>query len=117
MLSLEYISFMGVEKMAWVVNLRPYFEHHTVLSAALIAGFVGAVTLPAITMTDPFRHRFASLLWVAFVSGVVGILMKYSGLFPYLTLHYYDTVPTWYSFLSDANSGIVVALTYHILFK
>lgn len=117
MLSLKYISFMGVENMAWVVNLRPYFEHHTVLSAALIAGFVGAVTLPAITTTDPFRHRFASLLWVAFVSGVVGILMKYSGLFPYLTLHYYDTVPTWYSFLSDANSGIVVALTYHILFK
>lgn len=115
LLSLNHIGFMGLEKMAWVVNLRPYFEHHTVLSAALIAGFVGAVTLPLITTTNPFRGRLASLAWVAFISGLAGILMKHSGLFPYLTTYYYDTVPTWYSMLSDANSGVVVALTYHAL--
>ncbi len=117
MLSLHRIAFMGVENMAWVKNLRPYFEHHTVLSAALIAGFVGAVTLPIITTTNPFRRQFPSLLWVALISALVGLPMRYSGLFPYLTMYYYEPVPTWYSMLSDANSGVVVALTYHALLR
>ena len=45
------VRAFGVERMRWVLNLRPYFEQHTLLSAALVAGFVGAVTLPLITVS------------------------------------------------------------------
>lgn len=113
------IPLLGIERMRWVTNLKPYFQQHTLLAAALIAGFVGAVTLPLITLTKPsdWNSKVLSLVWVALVSGVVGVLMRYSGLFPYLTKYYYDTVPHWYSFLSDANSGVVVAVTYHVLLR
>jgi hypothetical protein len=113
------VRAFGVERMRWVLNLRPYFEQHTLLSAALVAGFVGAVTLPLITATNPFREsrRIASLGWVALVSGAVGFPMKHSGLFPHLKRHYYDPVPAWYSFLTDAFSGVVVAATYHALLR
>ena len=82
----EKLKFMGIEKLSWVVALRPYFKHHTVLSAAAIAGVVGAGT------------------------SVVGIPMRYTGLFPYLKAYYYDPLPITTIF-SDALSGVIVALT------
>ena len=42
-LSEAKIKFFGIENMKWVTVLKKYFEKHTVLSAALIAGFVGAI--------------------------------------------------------------------------
>ena len=107
------LEFMGIEKLSWVVALRPYFEHHTVLSAAAIAGVVGAGTSVIINKFTPevaSESTLLYLLWVAFVSAVVGIPMRYSGLFPYLKRYYYDPLPITTIF-SDALSGVIVALT------
>ena len=43
MMSEGKISFLGVENMKWVRTLKNYFKKHTILSAALLAGFVGAL--------------------------------------------------------------------------
>ncbi len=109
----EKLKFMGIEKLSWVVALRPYFEHHTVLSAAAIAGVVGAVTSVIINKSIPesvTKSHLLYLLWVAFISAIVGIPMRYSGLFPILKKYYYDPLPITTIF-SDALSGVVVALT------
>tara|TARA_B110000285_G_C14958478_1_gene530421 strand:- start:326 stop:799 length:474 start_codon:yes stop_codon:yes gene_type:complete len=107
------LKFMGIEKLSWVVALRPYFEYHTVLSAAAIAGVVGAGTSVIINKFTPkivSESNMFYLLWVAFVSAVVGIPMRYSGMFPYLKAYYYDPLPITTIF-SDALSGVIVALT------
>lgn len=107
------LEFMGIENFSWVIALRPYFEHHTVLSAAAIAGVVGAGTSLIIAETVPefmYESTPLYLVWVAFVSAVVGIPMRHSGLFPYLKMYYYDPLPITTIF-SDALSGVVVALT------
>lgn len=109
----QKLKFMGIEKLNWVVTLRPYFEYHTVLSAAAIAGVVGAVTSVIINKTTPKSFTDSNLLyllWVAFISALVGIPMRYSGLFPILKKYYYDPLPITTIF-SDALSGLVVALT------
>lgn len=109
----EKVRFMRIETLNWVVALRPYFRHHTPLSAALIAGFVGAITSLIINKTVPgyFRNSVVFyLIWVAFVSAAIGIPMRYSGLFPHLRTHYYDPLPITTVF-SDALSGVMVALT------
>ena len=107
------LAFIGIEDLNWVVALRPYFEYHTVLSAAMIAGFVGAVTSIILARTTPAYMNDSIvlyLLWVAFISAIVGIPMRYSGLFPVLKKYYYDRFPITTIF-SDALSGVVVALT------
>lgn len=109
----EKLKFMGIEKLSWVVALRPYFEHHTVLSAAAVAGVVGAGTVVILNRFTPkvmTESTLLYLLWVAFVSAAVGIPMRYLGLFPYLKKYYYDPLPITTIF-SDALSGVVVALT------
>ena len=108
------LHLFGIEDMKWVRVLTPYFEEHTPLAAALIAGFVGACTYPLIVHTNPFsEHRvLMSTVWVALVSGLVGIPMRYSGLFPHLKKYYYDELGPTYSFMTDAMSGVVVAGTY-----
>jgi hypothetical protein len=109
----EKLQFMRIEKLSWVVALRPYFEHHTLISAAAIAGIVGAITSVLINKSTPERMSESNLLyllWVAFVSAIVGIPMRYSGLFPHLKKYYYDPLPITTIF-SDALSGVVVALT------
>lgn len=116
---------LGVEKMKWVVVLKEYFEAHTLLAAALIAGFVGAFTLVAVDYTVPRAinaYHYSSIdvqlyyvAFVALVSGLIGFPMKYSGLFPELKKYYYDRLGTVYSFMSDAFSGIVVTVTYGVI--
>lgn len=103
-----------VRRWKWVRVLCPYFEQHTLLSAALIAGFVGSVTYAVIAYTWP--HISLSLhsnimlytLYVIGVSGIIGIPMRLSGLFPKLEEHYYETLGFAYSFATDAFSGFVV---------
>lgn len=110
-----YIQLFGVEKMKWVTVLREYFQYHTPLSAALIAGFVGAMTYVVINATNPFKPGVMYVGWIALVSGLVGPVMYHSGLFPVLNTYYYDRLSWWESFASDANSGVVVALSYWFL--
>jgi hypothetical protein len=113
------ITFFGIEKMKWIRALKGYFENHTVLSAALIAGFVGAITYYIITKSIDFLNvpgfNIYTILLTIFISGIVGIPMRYSGLFPHLKKHYYDNLGFWYSFATDAFSGVVVGSTYQII--
>ena len=40
--------------MPFIKDLKPYFQKHTLLAAALIAGFVGATTQPIILQINHF---------------------------------------------------------------
>ncbi len=110
----QKIRILGIHKWRWVAALRPYFAKHTVLSAALLAGLAGAIAYACITL-PPFYDTlgpFASLAWILVVSGVLGIPMRYSGLFPHLKTYYYDSLGFLYSLLTDILSGLVVCVTF-----
>ena len=112
------LSFFGIEKMKWVTTLNPYFEYHTVLGAALIAAFVGAIAYVLIIYTYDVldvNNKLYQLVWVFLISGLVGIPMRLSGLFPILNEHYYKPLGFTYSFITDGMSGVVVAITLFIL--
>lgn len=119
LLSEDKIKFFGIENMKWITVLEEYFEKHTVLSAALIAGFVGAIThFIIIKSLDTFNMSGVNLyttLLVILISGIVGIPMRYSGLFPHLEKYYYEPLGFGYSFATDAFSGIVVGASYQII--
>lgn len=108
------ISFLGIENMKWVTTLRDYFNYHTVLGAALIAAFVGVIAYVLIIYTfDTFsiNNKVYQLLLVFLISALVGIPMRYSGLFPILNKYYYEPLGFTYSFITDGISGIIVGIT------
>ena len=112
------ISFFGIEKMKWVTTLKAYFEHHTILGAALIAAFVGAIAYVLIIYTFDsldVNNKMYQLLLSFFISGLVGIPMRLSGLFPILDKHYYEPLGFTYSFITDGISGVIVSLTLFFL--
>lgn len=119
LMSEDKIKFFGIENMKWITVLEEYFEKHTILSAALIAGFVGAVThfiiIKSLDVLNLSGINIYTVLSVILISGIVGIPMRYSGLFPHLKKHYYDQLGFSYSFATDAFSGIVVAASYQII--
>lgn len=98
-------------------TIRGYFERHTVLSAALIAGLVGAVTFAAIVrlFPDAVRPSAMACLKVFLVSALIGFPMQWSRLFPHLDDHYYRKVPRVQSFIADGTSGVMVACVYWIV--
>lgn len=115
-----------VSDWKWVKVLRPYFQRHTLLSAALIAGFTGAVAYTLIAhswplveepvggvlaQSGPWLITVGYLCYVALLSGLVGLPMRVSGLFPHLVEYYYKPLGFTYSFATDAFSGVVVAVT------
>tara|TARA_B100000519_G_C14254054_1_gene444079 strand:+ start:136 stop:492 length:357 start_codon:yes stop_codon:yes gene_type:complete len=98
--------------------LIPYFQKHTLLSAALIAGFIGATTQFIIVNIYPFPsdfkdiHKVLYFLFLSFiVSALYGFLMKGSKLFPHLDETYYKELGTVRSMYHDGISGIIVQLT------
>tara|TARA_Y100000361_G_scaffold151877_1_gene170144 strand:+ start:394 stop:900 length:507 start_codon:yes stop_codon:yes gene_type:complete len=98
------------------VLTRPYFEEHTVLSAALIAGFIGAFTylpLHALGVTD--RASYSNIISIFLGSALIGFPMEWSGMFPILQKHYYDALPRYQTFLADGLSGIMVAFVFWII--
>ena len=107
---------LDVHNWKWVKVLRPYFEKHTLLGAALIAGFVGAITAYLMSFVKVQNIYLYSLILVL-VSGLIGIPMRYTGLFPHLRRHYYDPLGSYTSFLTDAFSGVVVGCTIFLLKK
>ncbi len=119
MMSEGKISFLGIEKMKWVKTLKNYFEKHTVLSAALLAGFVGALCYILYIYTiDTFKlklNNYYSLILTLFLSGIIGIPMRYSGLFPVLNEHYYKPLGFTYSFITDSLSGVIVAISLYLI--
>tara|TARA_B110000483_G_scaffold231777_1_gene298569 strand:- start:21151 stop:21606 length:456 start_codon:yes stop_codon:yes gene_type:complete len=112
------ISFLGIENMKWVTTLKDYFNYHTVLGAALIAAFVGAIAQVLIIYTfDIFNvtNKFLQLLIIFIISSLVGIPMRYSGLFPILDKYYYKPLGFTYSFITDGISGVIVAITLFLI--
>lgn len=104
--------------MPFIGDLEPYFKIHTLLAAALIAGFVGATTQPIIFAITPFPKNIMNLsyllkfLVVSFIiSALYGFIMKWSGLFPHLQKYYYDKLGVVRSMYHDGISGLIVQFT------
>ena len=114
-MALGHIHLLGIENMKWVTVLKPYFEYHTLLGAALIAGFVGAFTGALLLSLPVPQNEPWAAIWLFILSGLVGIPMRLSGLFPVLEKHYYEPLGFTYSFITDGLSGIVVGGTYAMI--
>lgn len=99
--------------------LRDYFDKHTILSAGLIAGFVGALTFIVILSIFPeaIRASAMSCFKIFLISALIGFPMEWSQLFPHLNVDYYQKIPRIQSFLADGMSGVMVASVFWILKK
>ena len=98
------------------VLTRSYFKEHTVLSAALIAGFIGACTfIPLLPLGVTERASYMNIVAIFLVSALIGFPMEWSGMFPILQKHYYDPLPRYQTFLADGMSGIMVAFVFWII--
>ena len=100
-------------------RIREYFNKHTPLAAALIAGFVGAVTFWVIFMVysgvpDPTVYNGAVIFAI---SALIGIPMRHSNIFPHLDKHYYQVMPRIQSYMADGLSGVMVAAVYYSIVK
>ena len=123
-LNFEKIPKIIQQRMPFIKDLKPYFQHHTLLAAALIAGFIGGTAQPIIVAFMRFPTKKASMIYVAkfmvlsfIISALYGFLMKWSKLFPYLQKHYYDKLGLVRSMYHDGISGIIVQTTLLILFR
>jgi len=118
LLSENYDLLPKIMQYDFIRYLIPYFQKHTLLSAALIAGFIGATTQFIIVNIYPFPsdfkdiHKVLYFLFLSFiVSALYGFLMKGSKLFPHLDKTYYKELGTVRSMYHDGISGIIVQLT------
>jgi len=105
-----------IKEYKFIEYLIPYFKKHTVLAAALIAGFVGAVTQYIILEIYPIpkfkvKKIFILLLITFIISGLLGFVMKASKLFPYLDETYYKSLGNIKGAIHDGVSGVIVQIT------
>jgi len=95
--------------------LVPYFEKHTLLDAALIAGFIGAVTqfiiLKLVKLPKQFKNSLNFLVISFIVSALFGFIMKFSKLFPNLDETYYKNLGPIRGMYHDGVSGLIVQIT------
>ena len=118
MISEERMPMLSIIKdSAWMLSLKEYYKRTTPLQAALVAGFVGAVTQFFIVMVRAPPARYDPLtnltfLWVTFVvGGFMGELMRMSGLFPVLNSTIYSELTRLQSIMADGSSEVVVNAT------
>ena len=102
----------------FIQYLEPYFMQHTLLDAALIAGFVGATTQVIIlyfmalpSRNSSMKYILQFLTWSFIVSALYGFVMKASKLFPYLEKYYYEPLGIFKSLYHDGTSGLIVQIT------
>jgi hypothetical protein len=121
-MSLNFEKLPSALQMDFVQYLKPYFQHHTLLAAALIAGFVGATTQPIILSIMPFPKNIFDILTVGkfmiitfIISALYGFIMKWSKLFPYLEKYYYDNLGIVGGMYHDGVSGLIVQITLLLL--
>ena len=117
-MSENYKRLPNIMKYDFVRILQPYFKKHTLLGAALIAGFVGAITQYVILNMISFPSDImdvssvVTFLLVSFIiSGLFGIIMKATKLFPHLDEYYYKPLGLIRSIYHDGISGLVVQIT------
>jgi len=115
----------------WYISLKKYFKIHTPLSAILLAGFIGFITQIIIfniiyleninidILESIHSNKFINIikfLVISFIiSGLIGIPIKMSGLFPILEDTYYKKLGDVRSFITDGYSGLVVQITLLII--
>lgn len=123
-MSLNYDKLPNYFQMDFVKSLKPYFKHHTILAAALIAGFVGATTQPIIISIMPFPRNIFNFSYVFkfmilsfIISALYGFIMKGSKLFPYLERYYYEPLGVIRSMYTDGVSGLVVQATLLFIYS
>jgi len=121
-MSLNYNKLPKYFQMDFVKDLIPYFKHHTLLAAALIAGFVGATTQFIILSIMSFPKSIFNFVYIIkfmilsfIISALYGFIMKGSKLFPYLERHYYEPLGVLRSMYTDGFSGLIVQTTLLIL--
>ena len=121
-LSENYDRLPEMIKYDFIRYLQPYFQKHTVLSAMLLAGFVGTCSQYMIVqlqsfpnVTDSWGVLVMFMVWSFIVSALGGFVMKCSGLFPHLDETYYQQLGTYRSMYHDGLSGIIVQLTIFLL--
>ena len=118
-LSENYNKIPSILQNDFVLYLKPYFKKHTLLAAALIAGFVGAVTQVIILNvhklpTNP--ETFITFMIATFmISALFGFVMKFSKLFPHLVNTYYKKLGVSRSMYTDGVSGIIVQATLLVI--
>ena len=121
-LSINFDKLPNFMKYDFIEILIPYFKHHTILSAALIAGFVGAITQLIIINLIKFPTDFnikniTNFITISFIiSALFGFIMKFSKLFPFLDETYYKHLGTIRSMYHDGISGLIVQITLFIIF-
>lgn len=111
--------------LPFVKYLDEYFKKHTLLAAALIAGFVGATTQVIIINIMKFPKNlniinFFKFLVLSFIiSALYGFIMKWSKLFPILEETYYKKLEqeggVIRSMYHDGISGLIVQITIYVL--
>lgn len=108
--------------MPFIKDLKPYFQNHTLLAAALIAGFVGATTQPIIlrimkfpTNLKNYNYILKFLLLSFVISALYGFIMKASKLFPHLDKYYYEKLGTIKGMYHDGISGLIVQITLLVI--
>lgn len=111
------------EIMPFMKDLKPYFEKHTLLAAALIAGFVGASAQYIIlnimnfpSVNSSLRYNVIFMMMSFIISALYGFIMKASKLFPYLDKYYYEKLGVIRSLYHDGISGIIVQITLLLYF-
>ncbi len=123
-LSLNYNKLpQFFKKYNFIRYLTPYFKNHTLLSAALIAGFVGFGAQFIILILHPFpntnkldiKNIIYFLVLTFIISALYGLPMKASKLFPHLDRTYYKSLGTWNGMYHDGVSGLIVQITLLIL--
>jgi len=105
---LRYISLNKLLDNDFVRYLEPYFRQHTLLAAALIAGFVGATTQYIILDLMNLQPTVQFMALTFIVSALYGFLMKATGLFPILDRTYYKGLGPVQGALHDGVSGLIV---------
>ena len=124
-MSENYDKLPAILQLNIMIYLKPYFEKHTLLAAALIAGFVGVTTQPIILQLLPFPKDTNLLNMIIFmmvsfiISALYGFIMKWSRLFPILEDTYYKGLEkaggVTRSMISDGISGLIVQITIVVL--
>ena len=118
-LSENYNKIPSFLQIDFVFYLIPYFKKHTLLAAALIAGFVGAVTQFIILNvhklpTNP-QTLLTFMITTFIISALFGFVMKFSKLFPHLVNTYYKNLGVPRSMYTDGVSGLIVQSTLLVI--
>jgi len=105
---LRYISLNKLLDYDFIRYLEPYFKQHTLLAAALLAGFVGATAQYFIHYAMKPQATLAFMGVTFVISALYGFLMKATGLFPHLDATYYKGLGPTRGAIHDGVSGLIV---------